>query len=320
MPISTNAEALRDIRRLDPTSTGRLLGLPARSTDPRQASRQLHNTPQPWHDQIITDITARAAGTLSADSAEYLVLSDHTLIALLTVAAHLVLPDYPLTGLQRRHQSAVVAALSDLPRHMLRELADRRSTLDGRDEQAALEYRPPVIGAARIAALDEPTVTAWITVNADLDSTREAVRRASLDPDKLIIITASGYGTYGRDRHRLDLPMLCAMHRVAHRHQVSLQVVGDWLAAEGATHVGLDPGRLDTTFAGAYLGPFTHELDYTHHHMAELGWTAALQQAGIDERYLDERAVNRDWFAREVRGIYCSTHHRAEVFRRATAT
>jgi hypothetical protein len=319
MPTSTNAEALRDMQGLHQTTTGRLLGLSARYLDPRRAITQLGDTPQPWRSRIIADLTARTAGILTADSAEYLVLSDRTVIATLTVAAHLRLPDYPLTGLQRRHQGAVVAALSDLPRHTLRDLADRRSALDGRDEQAALEDDPPATGAVRVAADDEPTVTDWITADADLRITRDAVRRTGLDPDHLIIITAAGYGRYGRDRHRLDLPTLCAMRRVAREHQVSLQVVGDWLDAEGATWVDLDPAQIETGFADAYLGPFDHELDYTRHHVTELGWTAALHQAGIPERYLDERALNRDWFAQQVRSITCSTRHRVEVFRRASA-
>jgi hypothetical protein len=318
MPISTNAEALRDMQGLHPTTTGRLLGLPARYLEPRQAAPQLRDTPLPWRDRLIADLTARAAGTLTANSTEYLVLSDHTMIATMTVGAHLTLPDYPLTALQRRHQGAVVDALSDLPRHILRELADRRSALDGRDEQAGGESDPPATGAIRVAAGEEPTVTDWITVDADLPITRETVRRAGLDPDQLIIITAPSYGRYGRERHRLDLPTLCAMRRVARDQTVSLQVVGDWLDAEGATAVDLDPQQIETGFAEAYLGPFDNERDYTHYHMAQLGWTTALRRAGIPEDYLNESAINRDFFAQQFRSIYCSTQHRAEVFRRTT--
>ena len=50
--------------------------------------------------------------------------------------------------------------------------------------------------------------------------------------------------------------------------------------------------------------------------MSELGWIAALEHAGIPGHYLDEAAVNRDWFRNRVRGISRATHDQVEVFRR----
>lgn len=319
MPFSTNAEALREMRRLEATSTGRLKGVPAGYISRTLAALELRDTPEPWHCRLVTDLAERAAGSLRPDSAVYLVFSDNLLIAVLTVAAGVELPDYPLSAVQRRHQSAAVRALADLPRNTLRELADRRASMDGRDDQTHLESHPPA-GAIRVAALDDPTVTDWVPIDADLETSRTSIRRCGLDPERLIVITAPGYGRYGRDRHRLDLPILCAMGQLAAQHQVSTAVVGDWLGAEGATNAnpGPSPEQILTGFAAAYIGAFASELDYTRHHMTELGWFAALEQAGIPDRYLDAGAVNRDWFRSRFRGISRTPHDRVDVFRRTT--
>jgi hypothetical protein len=319
MPVTTNADALRQMRRLDSTSTGRLRGLPARYAGRTPATGELRSTPEPWHSRLVADLSDRAAGSLTPDSAEYLVFSDNLLIAVLTVAAHLVLPEYDLSPLQRRHQGAAAHTLTDLPRHTLRELADQRARMDGRDEQARLEYDWSAIGAVRVAAADDPTVTEWVSISADRDSCDQLIRHTGLNPDQLIVISAPGYGRYGRDRHRLDLAVLCAMHRLADRHDVTLTVVGDWLAAEDATDAELDPEQIVTDFSAAYIGPFPDQYAYTRRHLTDLGWTAALQQAGIAYRYLDEAAVNRDWFTGQVRGIRCHARNRTEVFRRTAA-
>ena len=322
MPLSTNTEALREMQRLEQTSTGRLRGVPARHvTHIRVATAHLQGTAEPWHCRVLTDLAERAAGSLRPDSAEYLVFSDDLLIAVLTVVARVVLPDYPLSPLQRRHQTAAADALADLPRPSLRELADQRSRMDGRDDQTRLESHPAA-GAVRIAASDDPTVTCWVTIDADLETCQTSIRQCGLDPDHLIVITAPGYGRYGRDRHRLQVPILSAMQHLADRHQLPAAVVGDWLDAEGATnaHPGPGPEQILANFTAAYIGPFASELDYTRHHMTELGWIAALEHTGIPTRYLDEAAVNRDWFRKQVRGISRATHNRIDVFHRTTAT
>lgn len=319
MPLRTNAEALREMQRLAQTSTGRLRGVPARYTSRTHAAMELRNTPEPWHGRLVADLADRAAGSLRPDSAEYLVFSDNLLIAVFTVAAQVVLPDYPLSPTQRRHQGAVAHALADLPRQTLRYLADRRAKMDGRDEQADLENDPPA-GSVRVAAIDDPTVTAWVTIDADPHTSRTSIRQCGLDPDHLIVITAAGYGRYGRDRHRLDLPILYAMQQLADRHDVTAAVVGEWLAAEGAINADLTPERILTEFSAAYIGPFASELDYTRHRMNELGWIAALAHAGIPGSYLDEAAVKRDWFRSRVRGISRATHDGIAVFHRTVDT
>jgi len=315
MPLSTNTEALREMQRLEMTNTGRLRAVPARHISHTPATTELRSTPEPWRGRLVADLAERAAGSLSPDSAEYLVFSDNLLIAVLTVAARVVLPDYPLSPVQRRHQAAVAHALGDLPRNTLRWLADRRANMDGRDKQARLEVNPPA-GAIQVAAVDDPTVTTWVTIDADPNTSRMSIRQCGLDPDHLIVITAPGYGGYGRDRHRLDLPILYAMRQLADRHDVTAAVIGDWLAAEGATNADLTPEQIFTDFTAAYIGPFASELDYTRQHMIELGWIAALEHAGIPGSYLDEAAVKRDWFRSQVRGISRATHDGVEVFHR----
>jgi hypothetical protein len=313
MSIVTNPEALAEMRNLKPTSTGRLRGLPASATRYDPVNRVLRDTPEPWRSQISTDITDRHAGILTATSVEYLALSNNVL----TAAAHVDLPDYPLTPLQRRHQTAVAQALRDLPRHTLRQLADQRSTMDGRDEQARFETHPPAATAIRVAPAGDPTVTEWVPLGPSLFDSRRDLQAAGLDPDRALILSAPRYGRYGQRRHRLDLPTLCTMCRLAITHDLPVAAVGDWLDKEGATTT--DPGAewLSAAFTESYLGLFSGQLAYTEHRIAELGWTTAMTGAGIPIGYLDLAKINRDWFADEVRAIRADPGGRIAVFSRA---
>jgi antirestriction protein len=106
---------------------------------------------------------------------------------------------------------------------------------------------------------------------------------------------------------------------------VALCAVGDWLDAEGATTNDITATTAVEHFTAAYIGPFHDELDYTRHRMDQLGWTRALHDAGIPERYLDVRAINHDWFNRHVRSTASGTCGRVKIFHRnptdpATAT
>ena len=49
--------------------------MPARYATRTPATAELHNTPEPWHSRLVTDLADRAAGSLRPDSAEYLVFS-----------------------------------------------------------------------------------------------------------------------------------------------------------------------------------------------------------------------------------------------------
>jgi hypothetical protein len=262
-------------------------------------------------------LAARDAGHITPDSPEYLVFCDSTLVALLSAAGRVVLPDYPLSSLQTKHQQAAAHALGDLARHALRELADRRAAMDGRDADALAEYDRHPGGALRVAPLGDPTNTRWVHIGTDLHHAQRTVQRAcGAQPEQVLIVTAAGYGRYGRDRHRLHLNVLCVMHQVAQAHQVSLCTVGDWLDAEGATTTDVDPKAIVEQFAAAYIGPFASDLAYTQHRMAELGWPQALHAATIPEGYLDTAAINRDWFSHQVRQIDSGTHGHIEVFHR----
>jgi hypothetical protein len=320
---STISQALREMRCLHDTDAGRLRGISLRFRF--GVTRQtLATTPQPWRDRIQAGIDARETGTVTGDTPEYLVFSDGVLVVLLTVAAHVVLPDYPLTPLQARHQQAAAQALSDLSRFALADLADRAvtSNVDGTDGGHPDDDFKPLPGWLRVAPATDPTLATWVEIHPDLPASRTAVARAcDTAPDQMLIIEACGYGAYGRDRHRHHLDVLCAMHQIAATHHVNLQVIGDWLDVEGATtSVGLDPQTLVEQFTAAYLGPYPSQADYARTRMRELGWTQALQAAGIPDRYLDTTTIIRDWFTDQVRSITAITSTQAtpyiEVFTR----
>jgi hypothetical protein len=308
---STISQALREMRRLHDTDAGRLRGVSLRYRFgmPRQG---LSATPQPWRDRVQAGIEARESGLITGDTPEYLVLSDGVVVVLLTVAARVVLPDYPLTPLQARHQAAAAEALADLNRYTLADLADHAATHHdhGADSrQLGVEEWDPPPGWLRVAPTSDPTLTTWIDLNPDLPTARDELARVCrTDPDRVLVIDANGYGTYGRNRRRHCLDVLCAMRQIAATHHVGLQVVGDWLDAEGATDTDdLNPGVLVQEFAAAYLGPYPCQADYVQARMTELGWTQALHAAGIPDRYLDTAAITRDWFAYQVRAITAAT-------------
>jgi hypothetical protein len=257
-------------------------------------------------------LDARESGLVTGDTPEYLVFSDAVLVVVLTVAAHVVLPDYPLTPLQARHQAAAAQALGDLHRYTLADLADRATTRNpsgtGRLDEVDQEWEPPN-GWLRVSPTSDPTLAVWVDPGPDLPAARNALARAcDTEPDRVLVIDACGYGAYGRNRYRHHLDVLCAMRQIAATHQVGLQVVGDWLDAEGATDTDdLNPQALINQFAAAYLGPYASQIDYALARMRELGWTQALHAAGVPDQYLDTTAITRDWFAHQVRAITAPT-------------
>ncbi len=98
--------------------------------------------------------------------------SDNTVVAVLTAAARVVPPDYPLSTNQAKHQRAAAEALGDLHRYTLRDLADRRAAMDGREQDAAAEYDEHPAGALRVAPMTDPTNTRWVAIGDDLDAAR----------------------------------------------------------------------------------------------------------------------------------------------------
>src|SRR5439155_11505513 len=147
---------------------------------------------------------AGRAGTVTADTPRYLVYSDDTVVAWLTVHARVVAPpDMPLTANQAKHQRQAVQVLSDLDRGTLRDLADDRDRREGRPEVADAEYDAGD-GMLRVAPADDPTRTAWIPVDPDPAATRaRAARALGLTADQdVIVISAWGFGQHCARVHR----------------------------------------------------------------------------------------------------------------------
>jgi hypothetical protein len=94
---STIRDALRDMRRLYPVDAGRLTGIRVYHGFLSRPEQWLADTPPPWRDRLLTAITDHAAGTITRETPEYLVLSDRVVVAVLTATAQVVLPDLPLT-------------------------------------------------------------------------------------------------------------------------------------------------------------------------------------------------------------------------------
>src|SRR5262249_44396393 len=123
--------------------------------------------PQPWADHLAALLAAGRAGTITADTPRYLVYSDNTVVAWLTVHAQVVAPpDMPLTGNQAKHQRQAAQVLPARARNTWRALADARDRREGRPEGATAEEHP-ASDQLRVAPLDDPTRTAWIPVDPD---------------------------------------------------------------------------------------------------------------------------------------------------------
>ncbi|MDQ1250863.1 MAG: hypothetical protein QG597_5243 [Actinomycetota bacterium] len=322
MRRSTIDQALVQMRCLHDTDAGRLRGVSLRFRC-RLLRHNLAATPQPWRDRVQASIDDRETGLVTGDTPEYLVFSDGVLVVVLTVAAHVIQPDYPLTPLQTRHQKEATQALSDLNRYALADLADRAAThnINGRaGRRPDDEPAEPLPGWLRVAPTSDPTLSTWVEIHPDLETSRTAVARAcGTTPDQTLIIEACGYGAYGRDRHRHRLDVLCAMHQIAATHHVELQAIGDWLDVEGATtRNDLDPQTVIEQFTAAYLAPYPSQTDYTRARMRALGWTQALHAAGVPDQYLDTSAITRDWFNDQVRSITATTgtNRHIEIFTR----
>jgi hypothetical protein len=60
---NTITDAVREMRTLLPTRSGRLAGVPVRYSIGSRPQHWLGNTPQPCYDQLLAGITARTTGT-----------------------------------------------------------------------------------------------------------------------------------------------------------------------------------------------------------------------------------------------------------------
>ncbi|MDQ1647007.1 MAG: hypothetical protein QOJ50_3191 [Cryptosporangiaceae bacterium] len=293
---STIAEALSSARGLHYADAGRLRGL-----DPRSRCFPLTELAQlgdPWIDDLLALIRARAGGTITPDTPEYVVLSDGLPVAWLTVHAAVITPSVPLTRIQARHQGLAAAALGDLHRYTLTDLADWRDRREDRTADGIGE----AAGSLRVASAADPTRTARIRIGPDparAAATADAVIHSTGGP--LLILSASGYGRYRGHAHRLDLGILCAMHAIADEHQVPLPCIGDWIDDDPCA-AGLTAAALPQRFRDTYRGQFSSREAYTEHCMDAQGWTAVLRQHGM-EPFFDQRDYTHHLFTRDVTAI-----------------
>ncbi|WP_432830818.1 hypothetical protein [Dactylosporangium sp. CA-092794] len=317
----TMAEALHEMRHLRDADTGRLRGVDV--ADHLHDLTGLDTVPAPWGARLAGLVEARTAGTVTADTPQYLVFSDGLPVAWATVTAAVVTPDLPMTAIQARHQRQAVAVLADLDRATLRALADERDHRDARPTTDTADERT-MPGALRVAPAADPTATRWVRVGADLDTARAAVARAVRGgaADDAVIVTAVGYGHHGDHAHRLSLAVLCAMHAIVAAHPVSLAIVGHWIDDAHGLAGHVDPQLLAGQFTDAYIGRFASRRHYVEHRMQQLGWTDLLRTHGL-EPYFDHRRFEQHLFTHAVTGIDLDRWqpwHGIEVFHRRPTT
>jgi hypothetical protein len=308
----TITEALRDMRRLHDVDAGRLRGETVYLSG-YTADQPAPAAPQPWADHLKRLIAAGRAGTITPDTPRYVVYSDNTAVAWLTVHAQVLAPpDMALTANQTKHQRQAAQVLSDLDRGALRDLADDRQRREGHPEVADAEYDAGD-GMLRVAPADDPTRTTWIPVDPDPAATRaRAARALRLGPDHdVIVISAWGFGQHCARVHRLDLGLLCTIHAVAAAHGVDATTVGNWIAHEDGLAGPVDPTTLPTLFQAAYVGRYPDRDAYARARMDELGWTTAIAELGI-EAYFNHDAHQRDVFRYEAIAIDPGEYHRRD--------
>jgi hypothetical protein len=309
----TQEQAWRFIRALGAVDAGRLTAhslighvphIPA-GTLTAQAIRQLHDSlyPQP-------------GAEVTGDSICFVVCSDLTPVAWLTYHAEVVTPDAQLSGYQLEHQSRAVAALSQLTRRAVEQLARLRDHREGRSPDTEPDVREQTTRVL-VANRDDPTLTWWTSLDVDVEATREhlAALTRTTEQDALVV-TASGYGAFQRGSHPLLVPVLCAIDSLAAEHDLPAAVIGDWLDAEGAGHNQPDAARIVDAFTACYVGVYPYRRAFAEAERDRLGWTTALTDAGIPPRLFDLHRYAADLFTDDVRGLTLPDG-RIAVFRRA---
>jgi len=316
---STLAAAVRAMRQLRATDTGRL-----RSIDLLHRSGPLTGLgllPSPWSDRLTAATAGWTTGAVDADTAVYVVRSDGMPVAWLTVHAAVVTPDVPLSDLQARHQRQATAALSDLTRYALRGLANLRDHREGRPDNVDAEYRPDMHGALRVAAPSDPTRTTWLHIGPDLAEATAQVRDATGSQDPPLIITARGYGHHGTHAHRLSLELVCVMHAVAAEHDITTDLVGDWIDNAHGGDGDASPAALPRRFRDTYLGRYASRDAYAEQRMSEHGWTELLRDTGMTP-FFDRTRYTAHLFGTDVIGLDITHQNHpggaVEVFHRSS--
>ncbi|MEU1249173.1 hypothetical protein [Micromonospora arida] len=301
MRRSTISDAVRAFQRLRSVNAGSLVGVALADRYPTSPPLKVDTLPPAQAAVLRASIEARTAGVIDEKTPAYLVYSGDLPVAWCTVRASVVTPDLVLDGTSARHQRLAVKALSDLARWVLVALADARAG----DEAAVVRSAMSQEGAVRIAPADDLTSSAAVLLNGDLTAARASI--AKLLPAtavaEVVVIDEHGFGRYGRDSHRLPLPVLCAMRRIASTHQLPLAAVGDWLAATGGVDADVPADDLPAIFTADFLGLFPHRSDYAEKYLVERGWAAALERLGMPGRYIDHEALERDLFDNDVHAV-----------------
>ncbi|MET7397352.1 hypothetical protein ABZS66_28090 [Dactylosporangium sp. NPDC005572] len=282
------------------------------------AARQLHAS-------VYRSHTAPA----DPDTIWYVVSSDGTPVAWLTLAATVVTPPADLTDYQRRHQQQAVAALSQLTRQALLELARLRDTREQRTPGGLPQTRPDSRPDSRPADADtgtwilvadpaDPTLTFRTRVTADLPASRLHIAEITglAEGSDALILDVHGYGDYGRNRAWLRLPMLCTVERLAAEHHLTAATIGTWLDLAGASAADPTPGTVTAAFRDDYAGIHENRHAFAIAERDRYGWTTAFATAGIPDRYFNLDAFTEHLFRADVHKVDLGDG-RIAVFRRA---
>ncbi|MFF0348915.1 hypothetical protein ACFYP0_14570 [Micromonospora arida] len=301
MRRSTVADAVRAFQRLRSVNAGSLVGVALADRYRTSPPLKVDTLPPAQAAVLGASIEARTAGVIDERTPAYLVYSGGLPVAWCTVRATVVTPDLVLDGTPARHQRMAVQALSNLARWVLVALADARAEVEAAVVQSVMSQE----GAVRIAPADDLTWSVAVLLGGDLTADRASI--AKLLPAKaaaeVVVIDAHGFGRYCRDSHRLPLPVLCAMRRIASTHQLPLAVVGDWLGASGGVDADVPADDLPAIFAADFVGLFPHRSDYAEKHLVDRGWATALERLGMPRRYIDLEALERDLFDNDVHAV-----------------
>ncbi|MGW3618560.1 hypothetical protein [Micromonospora arida] len=317
MRRSTVADAVRAFQRLRSVNAGSLVGVALADRYRTSPPLKVDTLPRAQAAVLGASIKARTAGVIDGETPAYLVYSGDLPVVWCTVRASVITPDLVLDGTPARHQRMAVQALSSLARWVLVALADARAG----DEAAVVRSAMSQEGAVRIAPADDLTSSAAVLLDGDLTAAQASI--AKVLPvnaaAEVVVIDAHGFGRYGRDSHRLPLPVLCAMRRIASTHQLPLAAVGDWLAASGGVDADVPAEDLPAIFTAGFLGLFPHPSAYAERHLVDRGWATALERLGMPRRYIDLEALRRDLFDNDVYAVATTVAtggHAVAVFRR----
>jgi hypothetical protein len=313
----TQTEALRRIQALSPADAGRLVAvtvrghaaapIPTGTLHPEAAARLRADLYPPPGRRPASEQTA-------GDLIVYVVSVDATPVAWLTAHARVVTPPADLTTYQLAQQARVVIALRQPTRHAIAELARLRDHREGRSpglDPDPLDQR----GQALVADPRDPTRTWWTRINADPEQTMTHLRTLTGAAGQALVVDSYGYGAYGRRRGILDPVVLCTLERLAAEHDLPLDIVGDWLSAEGAATVDPTPDEITAAFAQAYAGVYATRRTFATAEADRRGWSAALQAADIPAVLFDLDRFITDLFTDEVHGLRLRDD-RLAVFRR----